>query len=241
MTIYRPGQRLYYPSSPGVRVVQPGGAAIPWYLSGGIAAANCIAAYTPKGSSSLAASYDNNAAPGNGLADGTYDAALGVAPTFDAATGWTFNTLAYLITGYTPTATNHSIIVRFSALVGGGSFPRIIGASNAGNSNPRTLISPSDGGPNSAWANGGGASVFASASLAGVACVSGAAAYFDGVNIGMLATSGGALTFPLWIGGQNSGGLLQFGMIGNVQAVAIYNATLTPAQVAAVSAAMAAL
>ena len=41
-------------------------AAVPWYLSGGIAAANCIAAFTPKGAASLAASYDNNAAPGNG-------------------------------------------------------------------------------------------------------------------------------------------------------------------------------
>jgi len=36
----------------------------PWWLSGGIAAANCVAAYQPKGAASLEASYVNLANPG---------------------------------------------------------------------------------------------------------------------------------------------------------------------------------
>lgn len=76
----------------GVEVVSPagGGVAAPWWLSGGIAAVNCIAAYTPKGAVSLAASYDNNAAPGNGLPDGTYDAMVvqGRTPAWSAVRGW---------------------------------------------------------------------------------------------------------------------------------------------------------
>jgi hypothetical protein len=60
----------------------------PWWLSGGIPAANCIAAYQPKGAASLAASYVNLAAPGNGLADGTYDAVPIVAPTWNSTNGW---------------------------------------------------------------------------------------------------------------------------------------------------------
>ena len=68
------------------------GGVVPWYLAGGIAKANCIAAYQPKGAASLAASYVNLVTPG------TYDAAPGTAPTFDSALGWTFDgTSQYLV------------------------------------------------------------------------------------------------------------------------------------------------
>ena len=68
-------------------------AAVPWWLSGGISAANCIAAYQPKGAADLAASYVNLANPG------TYNAAPGVAPTWAAADGWTFGGTNYLLCG----------------------------------------------------------------------------------------------------------------------------------------------
>ncbi len=64
-----------------------------WWLSGGISAANCIAAYQPKGAADLAASYVNLANPG------TYNAAPGVAPTWAAADGWTFGGTNYLLCG----------------------------------------------------------------------------------------------------------------------------------------------
>lgn len=64
-------------------VFDPGLAALPWYRAGG--ASLPVAAYQPKGAASLAASYTNLANPG------TYDAAPGTAPSFNTATGWTFD------------------------------------------------------------------------------------------------------------------------------------------------------
>lgn len=55
-----------------------------WWDNDG-AIAGCVAAYAPVGAADLASSYVNLVTPG------TYDAAPGVAPTWDAATGWTFN------------------------------------------------------------------------------------------------------------------------------------------------------
>jgi hypothetical protein len=80
-----------------------------WWLSGGISAANCIAAYQPKGAVSYAASKVNLANPG------TYNATEGTAPAFDTAVGWTFNgTTMFLETGIVPdlSAQAWSVIVR---------------------------------------------------------------------------------------------------------------------------------
>lgn len=82
-----------------------------WYLAGGIAPANCIAAYQAKGAASYAASKINLANPG------TYDAADGGAyPTWNAIDGWIFNgSDDYLTTGITPlNDQTWSAIVRFS-------------------------------------------------------------------------------------------------------------------------------
>jgi hypothetical protein len=76
-------------------------AATPWYLAGGIAAANCLAAFQPKGAASLAASYVNLATSG-----ATWDCTAPVAaPTFAAATGWTFTGTQYLLVGSAAIAT----------------------------------------------------------------------------------------------------------------------------------------
>lgn len=76
MTIYRPGHHLVIP---GARVLQPGGAAAPWWMAAGVTPA---AVYQAKGAASYAASKVNLANPG------TYDAIEGVAPVWNAATGW---------------------------------------------------------------------------------------------------------------------------------------------------------
>lgn len=86
-----------------------GGAApvVPWYLAGGVAAANCITAYKPKGAADYAASKINLAKPG------TMDATDGAAyPTWDA-NGWTFASASsqYLIGGTQPAGV-FSIIAR---------------------------------------------------------------------------------------------------------------------------------
>jgi len=81
-------------TSLGCSVQRP--AAGGWWLSGGIAAANCIAAYQPKGAASYAASLMDLSVTGN-------DAYEGIAPTWDATNGWTFNGTYFLKTGIIPT------------------------------------------------------------------------------------------------------------------------------------------
>lgn len=229
--IYRPG--TYNVTDAGrARIAQPGfSAATPWWLSGGIAAANCVAAYTPKGAVSLAASYDNNAAPGNGLPDGTYDAALGVAPTWASGTGWTFNGIdQYLTTGVSVSSTAWSAIMRFSGVAnaqGGG----------VGEDATRFYLQPRLVNKRY-YANGGFTSV-AIDTTSGVMAVAGQQGYYNGI------VDGSAISAA-----PPSGALIRIGLVagaakrylyGNIQAVAIYNATLTAPQVAAVSTAMMAL
>jgi hypothetical protein len=56
-----------------------------WWLSGGISAANCLAAHAAKGASSFTVSKSNLANPG------TYELSNGSAyPSWNVATGWTF-------------------------------------------------------------------------------------------------------------------------------------------------------
>ena len=77
-------RHVIIPDFMSVRVMAPQ-AAVDWWLSGGINAANAIVVYQPKGAASYAASLVNLANPG------TYDAYAGSAPTWAAGTGWTFN------------------------------------------------------------------------------------------------------------------------------------------------------
>lgn len=86
---------------------------IPWYLAGNIPAANCLAAFKPKGAASYAASKVNIITPG------TNDATDGVAyPTWASATGWTFTAASsqYLTvgTGAIKAATPLSMVCRFN-------------------------------------------------------------------------------------------------------------------------------
>lgn len=205
----------------------PGGAAVPWYLSGGIALANCVAAYQPKGAGSLAASYVNLANPG------TYDAAPGVAPTFDAATGWTFNgSTQYLSTGIY-VASGWSWIIRWS------------GTSSSGND----IFGSYDGGLRGfSFAPGTGGAAYwnlgdygnGSAGASGVAAAANARGYYNGsIATGVIAAwSGGASALDIRIGGRNQGA--PSFRAGAIQALAIYNIDIT-AYIAALTTAMAAL
>lgn len=105
----RAGRKFY--SIPGMGIIfgpAAAAAAAPWYLSGGISAANCIAAYQAKAVADQAASYVNLANPG------TYNLTTTAAPTWDTVTGWTFDgATQFLKTGITPTST-YSMIARFA-------------------------------------------------------------------------------------------------------------------------------
>jgi len=207
----------------------PGLTALPWYRAGG--APLPVAAYQPKGASSLAASYVNLANPG------TYDAAPGTAPTFDAATGWTFDgNTQYVTTGVVPTHPM-SLILR---VANGYTGPQA--RVTAGCYDGKAFILESGYGGFRYYEYGTAYTGPGAAVAAGVMCLTPTQGYLNGATDG--TTMSGGTTLPvhaLTIGGRNDGGAVNSLWIGKIQAVAIYSTALTAPQVAAVSAAMAAL
>ena len=184
----------------------------------------CVAAYQPKDAASLAASYINRANPG------AYDAAPGVAPTWDAATGWVFGGASHLEIGIT-VQTNYTILVRFSDAadstvsypLGGrtgeydyGLLPSVSLAAHRFVS--RTMIAQME-----------------PAVTSGIMGTAGSSCYLNGAGEGQLSGMGPVL---IRIGSFLTG----FGFFtGKIQAVVVYSDTLTAGEVATVSAAMAAL
>jgi hypothetical protein len=205
-------------------------AVIPWWLSGGIAAANCIAAYQPKGAASLAASYDN--LTGNA----TYDAALGVAPTWDVVSGWKFDgATQYLRTGVVPeNDQTWSAVGSVSEL----STWYILGAYNSGTAAEISLFRSGT----YLWACNGGALRSATISGTGVYAFVGNKVFINGLaQVGVIPASGGALALQFYIGVGNWDGVAMYFSHVHIKALAIFDCVLTPAQVLAISTAMAAL
>jgi hypothetical protein len=208
------------------------GGVTPWYLAGGVAAANCVAAYQPIGAANLAASYVNLANPG------TYNAAPGVAPAWNTTDGWIGNASGYLETGIIPSSNTWSMIARYkngSAVAL--NFQTCIGQIN-GAANRCYLVQQSGAG--FAYGNGGNL-FYAPATTSGVMALAAQNAYLDGINVGTIP-SGSATFLELYILARNSSGapdLLSTQL--HVQAIAIYNITLSAAQVAAITSAMQAL
>lgn len=234
--------------------VGAGGAAppaTPWYLEGGVSAANCIAAYQPKGAADIAASYVNLASPG------TNDAAPGSAPTFDTATGWYFATNKYLVVGSGAllTAVPMSMICRFQApnvttnyalmsthrkTVQLNSFALYASGGNTGD--PVEAYTTSNiTYPYAKSSAGYTANVWYVAT--GVwAAANSRAAYLDGANKGTNTTSvtpSGIDETTIGVTHNSS----EYGnyLAGYVAACAFYNVALSDAQVLAISTAMAAL
>ena len=204
-------------------------AAAPWWLAGG--APTPIAVYQPKGAASLAASYVNLANPG------TYDAAPGVAPTWASATGWTFAAASsqYLATGVTATTTAWSIIVSFSNASQATAYRVLCGYYISAASG--FAIFPLGNNVNCYFSNGT-ENAFGSAVSSGVVGMAGKGCYVNGNLRGTLSAGGASNGRSITIGGDAVGGRY---MSANVLSLAIYSATLTAGEVAAVSAAMAAL
>lgn len=214
--ILRPGQRIL---APGVRVIQPSMATLTqWFLAGGISAANCIAAYQPKGAVDLASSYINLANPG------TNNAAPGVAPTWDATNGWTFNgTSQYLATGITPSS-NWSVLVRFSSAGVDGA---LFGCQTGGATSYFQIFPRGSSGASRVYRNGNVTGLAISGGAAsGVVAVAGATAYYNGApETGTLSNNlSGATT--IFIGARNSTGTANGFFGGNIQAISIYNISI---------------
>jgi hypothetical protein len=193
-----------------------------WWLSGGISAANCIAAYQAKGAASYAASLVNLANPS------TYDLTTAAAPTWNTATGWTDDDASkYLLSGLTWHTVN-TVIIKFAN--GVASYPV-----------DRTLIGAADGfnvirgsSTDRYYQNGNNWLTVSGCLTDGVMAIANDEAYVNGVTDGAIST-GVISPSPVYILNNpnvNRGGLC------DVIAVAFYNIELTTEQVAAVGTAM---
>jgi len=216
-----------------------GGGRSPWYRAGG--APVPVAAYQPKGAASLAASYVNLANPG------TYDAAAGPTPATLAANGWSFaGTNESVITTYTPTMPI-TVCIRFVPATFAG-YRALVGHVGSGSGYYEILTYDVTGLPLLAKSNViniGVATNPATVSVSNVVAVSyngsGAWSWYkngaaDGSGTNAQTFGAAAMAFGV---GRTITPLTPFS--GTIAAIAIYSSVLTADQVAAVSAAMAAL
>ena len=215
---------------------RPGAAAADWWDPNGDGL--CIwAAYQPKGAANLAASYVDLSGNGN-------NAGVGVAPTWDAVNGWKFDgATQYLTTTFVPANDqSQTALMQFTtwqvadAKSPFGVFDPATDLFAVTRSNAATRLYYRHG--NAAQAG----TVLGAGNWAGNVGIAGNMGYLDGAaDCAALAGYTGAPTRTVYIGAINNlGAAARFTPL-YVQAFALYDCTLSGAQVAAVAAAMAAL
>jgi len=203
-----------------------------WWLAGGIHPSQVVAAYQPKGAVDLAASYVNLANPG------TDDAQVGEAPTLDSS-GWVFNgTTQYLIG---PLSNNAGLAVRFSDVTNTGA---VIGARNAINVN-QIYFRPNDGDNSRVYSNSLSENlVFVATSVSsGVLIINNNNGALNGIIEASSLLGNVSQFYNYYIGAVNNNSVLRLQCGVKTQACCFFasGTTLTAAQIAAISAAMAAL
>ena len=210
-------------------------AVAPWWRAGG--APEPVAVYQPIGAASLAASYTNLANPG------TFDAVPVVAPTWSAGAGWEFNGIdQYLTTAGIVAQDGWAMIARFSNGAISSTARFLVGNSQGGGATTNFSLVPVRGTADNRIYQQGGFLATGTRVAEGVMAIAGQQGYLNGnPDGGTIAAWSGTNIFQIYIGGANRDNALYEPWIGNIQAVAIYDVTLTAPQVAAVSAAMAAL
>lgn len=215
------------------RLNRPGKKVTPWYLRGGIAKANCIGAYKAVGAASQAASYINLVTPG------TYNISGGATPpTWASATGWTFDGANdFLATGIIPDGKNWTYIVKFSNTTSDqGSAVGVFDTNLCVAIYPRRTALT-----NSHYCYNSSAGAFSEVYpilAAGVMAKTNLKMFSDGYQDQALADSSpGANTTQVLIGKLSAGGGQMYA--GKIQYVAVYNTTLTDAQILAVTKAIA--
>lgn len=213
------------------------GPVVPWYNAGG--APDPIAAYQPKGSSSLAESYVNLVNPG------THDATVGVAPTLDAD-GWVFNGVdQYLVTDTIP-SNDITVIVRISHVVITAVSRAVFGSVDLSGNKGSAIYTGTSGDPRYIMNNGtistGQIRVVVGAS-ASVLATAGKKGFVNGIAAVDLMTGDSTALGVYYIGTINTSIPLPpgFSFDAKIQAIAFYVQTLTDEQVLAVSQAVAAL
>ena len=201
-----------------------------WWDDDG-AIAGCVAAYAPVGAADLASSYVNLANPG------TYNAAPGVAPTWNALTGWTFNgSTQYLTTGVVPASDQSwSMIVRFTT---SDTDACVCGSRISTN---RFWLYCADGFNQRYYGNGFNKS-YAGRVTSGVMAIGGNVAYLNGSpETGTIAAGSGTNTHGIYIGCLNNAGTISSSFSGTIVAFAVYSSTLSASDVATITTRMNAL
>jgi len=211
-------------------------AARPWYLSGGVAAANCVAAYQPQGAASFAASLLDLTGNGNHAVDPGGAAT----PAWDAVNGWKGASGDYLTTGLIP-ASDHSwsVIVCFSGAAPGA---YVLGGDTTIGGRMGILLRPDNAAGQVMYVHGTTLTpLYAAPALSGgILAIAGTTCYRNGVaETGAPAPGTTAMVAVNALGRKLDG--TDYGYVVNVQAEAWYNTTLSAPQVVAVSAAMAAI
>jgi len=200
---------------------------IPWWTLSNTKSA--VAAYQPIGASSLANSYINKANPG------TNDATVGVAPTWSASTGWTFNgSSQYLNTGITPTVQTWSGISKYSNATAATAF--VFGSMN----NAGTLsfgIMPNRDTNVVRYDNSSSVAV-APGLATGTLAIAGLNAYRNGVSDGTIPSVAGTMDRTIFLGARSEAGGPTWYLNGSIQSTAFFNTTLSSSQVASISGAM---
>jgi hypothetical protein len=203
----------------------------PWYLSGGISDASCIAAYAAKGAASYAASKVNLSHPGtNDLSEGP-----GGAVSWATGTGWSFtgDSNKRFNTGVVPVL-SYTVIIQVANVVSQIAIGSVKGAGQ------NYEISPVSGDNISVGYEAGDSIVVLPQLPNGNLALVGQAPYRNGVANGPTIT--GSANFagvPLYIGCANLLGIAATaGFTGQIHSVAIYNTSLSPSQVLAVAEAM---
>ena len=203
-----------------------------WYLPAGVSAANCVGAFQAIGAADLATSYVNLITPGTG---NLIVSATGDAPTFDTSYGWAFNGTSNLLeTQIVPNNQNWSMMIRFSESENV-TWQAIIGINTT---NANFSIFPQAAANTVNYYNGGTIQI-ATRVATGVLGIAGNKGYRNGnVEAGDMSDWTAANTKKIHIG---SSGASVFGPSCKIQAVAIFNTTLTPTQMMALYTSMAAL
>jgi len=209
-----------------------------WWLAGGIAPANCVVAYQPKGAASYSASKVNLANPG------TYDAndEGAHAPSWAESTGWYCDSSRYLLSGIVP-GSGWTMIARINNQSNSDPHANICGCDNYTNGE-RFYLRCKHNTTARVYGYGDAAKVIANGAFtSGVMAIAGANCYLNGVSDGIAGTWK-TTALPITIGALNSAvfnSVASHALYGYILALAIYNATLTAQNISDLTTAMNAL
>lgn len=191
-----------------------------WWLAGGISSGDCVLAYAPIGAADATAARVNLANPG------TYDATVGSAPSWNTATGWSFNGSQWLESNYSVNSTVHTLMIRFANIGAGSGNDYRVG-------NEPHYLSPTWYG--SRLYTYGNLNIVGVNIAGGTMAQAGGNSYLDGAADGTLTPSSNG-AYEYIIGARSAAPANP--MIGDIVAYALYSRVLNSTEVAALHTAM---